>query len=181
MEEKELYQTLENRSEIQHIIDNAPFICNWSNTWLGTGYYFWDTFIDNAHWWGEIRYKKNYIITKFICDFSSSTCFDLVSNARHLQDFNDVLSLLREKGILDECTTVARVLAFLRDTGSFDYEAVRAYGVNSISETNKKYSSRMKFELGKKQYLDYLPAWQVCIFEKKGLNLRDIQIVYGID
>ena len=54
-----LYQTLEDRSNIDYVEENGPFICRRNSAWLGIGYYYWDTFVDNAHLWGEKIYKKN--------------------------------------------------------------------------------------------------------------------------
>ncbi len=60
-----LYQTVSDRDNADYIEDNAPFRCERKDAWLGEGYYFWDTLIKNAHWWGEIAYNNEYVITKF--------------------------------------------------------------------------------------------------------------------
>ena len=63
----------------------------------------------------------------------------------------------------------------------FNYQAIRAYGIKSISEYKEeyqKYRHRLIFELSKPQYLDYKPAIQLCIFKKNGLNLRNIKIEF---
>ena len=48
-----LYQTVDDRRNIKYVLENAPFKCTRNDAWLGEGYYFWDTFINFAHWWGE--------------------------------------------------------------------------------------------------------------------------------
>lgn len=62
-----LYQTLEDRDNVDYVEANGPFLGNVRDRWLGKGYYFWDTFIDAAHYWGFVSYKvkgKDYIIAK---------------------------------------------------------------------------------------------------------------------
>ena len=71
MKDKILYQTLDDNDNADYVEQNAPFPCDRKNSWLGTGYYFWDTFIENAHWWGEVNYKNSYIICKAVCDFDT--------------------------------------------------------------------------------------------------------------
>ena len=181
MKEKVLYQTLQDRGNIKEILDDAPYLCNWENTWLGKGFYFWDTFIDIAHWWGKIRYKKNYIICRFICEYDISKCFDLVGETDHMIDFSKAIDFLKQKKLVDENTTVSRVISFMRNSGSFNYEAIRVFGINSIDNTkclNRRFVYRIMFEKDKIQYLDYKPAIQICIFEKTGLNLSKASIEF---
>lgn len=77
MATKIVYQTLEDRqTDLDKIESNGPYSCRWENSWLGNGYYFWDTFIDNAHWWGVEgrKYKNGYIICQAECDFNDTEC-----------------------------------------------------------------------------------------------------------
>ena len=182
MKVQTVYQTLEDRGNPDEIEQNAPFPCHWENTWLGDGYYFWDTFIENAHWWGNVRYKNNYVICSFSCDFDTTTCFDLVGDTEHMLDFSNSIDFLKQQKLIDVNTTVSRVLALLKSKiKGFNYQAIRVYGVKSISDFKQdfeKYRHRLIFELSKPQYLDYKPAIQICIFDKKGLNLRNTKIEF---
>lgn len=181
MKVKTLYQTLKDKGNPDYIEDNAPFICNWGNAWLGDGYYFWDTFIENAHWWGKVRHGDSYIICRAECDFSSDDCFDLVGDTNHMQDFAESVKFLTSKNIANANTTVARIITFLRKVPDFSFQAIRVYGIKSISdhkEEYEKYKHRLIFEVSKPQYLDYKPAIQLCLFNKKSLNLRNIKIEF---
>lgn len=182
MKQKVLYQTLEDRGNPDEVELNCPYPCRWENTWLGSGYYFWDTFIENAHWWGKVRYQNKYIICKFTCDFDTNTCFDLVGETEHMLDFSKGIDLLKRRNLVNSNTTVAKVIAFLKEkTDGFNYEAIRVYGIKSISDYNEeyqKYRHRLIFELSKPQFLDYKPAIQICIYKKTGLNLRNSKIDY---
>jgi len=81
---RKIYQTLEDRNNPDVVENQGPFLCNRKDVWLGIGYYFWDSFIENAHWWGKegARYK-NY----FICESSFE-----------LNEIGFVLSFLRVGG-----------------------------------------------------------------------------------
>lgn len=177
---KKIFQTLEDRGNPNEVENTGPFPCKWENTWLGEGYYFWDTFLQNAHWWGNHRYinkYKEYIICQAECKFDDSKCFDLVGSTEHLTDFSESIDLMRGKKLLDENTTVARILHYMRVTLKiFNYEAVRAYGINSVSKKYNPY--RIVFEVDKPQYLDSKPAIQICIYNKNGLSLRNYKIIY---
>jgi hypothetical protein len=75
---KTIYQTLENRGNLDFIENNGPFICKRNNAWLGTGYYFWESFIENAHWWGKEcnNYPNGYVICKAIYTENEEKCFN---------------------------------------------------------------------------------------------------------
>lgn len=179
MKIKTLYQTLEDRDNLDHIEENAPFKCNWGNAWLGEGYYFWDTFIENAHWWGKVRHGQSYIICKAECDFNSELCYDLVGETEHMLDFDESIKFMKQMGLIDENTTVSRIINFLREkVPNFNFEAIRVYGIKSISDYNKEYKHRLIFEVSKPQYLDYKPAIQLCLFTKNSLNLRNLKIEF---
>ena len=181
MKIKRIYQTLEDRSNPDYIEENAPFKCKWENTWLGEGYYFWDTFIENAHWWGNVRYNNSYVICEGTCNFDTNKCFDLVGETEHMLEFSEAIDFFKSKNLVNHNTTVARVLKFLTEKVGFDYDAIRVYGIKSISEYKDEYNKylfRLVFEVSKPQYLDYKPAIQICIFNKRGMGLSDMKIVY---
>ncbi len=179
---KTLYQTLEDRGNPDEVISDGPFPCNWPNTWLGDGYYFWDHFLLNAKWWGSHRYQNNCIICKATCEYNTDRCFDLVGTTEHLEQFKDTVDYLRANNLISQNTTVRRILNFLRlTTKSFKYEAIRVYGVNSISpntEVGKLFANRLFFEIPRPQYLDLTPAIQICLYKKDALDLNNFTIVY---
>lgn len=178
MENKKIYQTLQDRGDRLKVENDGPFSCNWENTWLGEGYYFWDTFLDNAHWWGRVRYKgKNYIICEAEIDFCNSKCFDLVGCTQHMDSFAKSIALMKKKGLYNENTTVARVFEFLKKAGIFTYEGIRVSGINSKNKKENKQNC-LHFELRKPQYLDFMPAIQFCLFKIPSMNFRNFKIIY---
>jgi hypothetical protein len=171
-----LFQTVEDRDNADYIESNAPFICNATNAWLGKGYYFWDTLIQNAHWWGNVRYGENYVIMEYNCDsFLEGKCFDLYGNMEHLKHFNEIIDYLNSQNLSTKTATVAKVIEYLKDKTDLTsiYDSVRAYGHFSKSVKNF-----IPFEECKKYYLERLPAVQICLFHKKSLNLGVGRIVY---
>jgi hypothetical protein len=182
VETKTLYQTLADRGNIKEIETDGPFPCNWPNTWLGEGYYLWDTFISNAHWWGQVWHKNGYIIAEGICDFEIEKCFDLLGNMEHVRILGEVAELLKNKKFYCENTiTVALVIEFIKKTTNFNYEAIRASGIDSINKNSKRndqYIDRLPFESRLPAYLDLKPTVQMCLLHKGALNFRNFKIVF---
>lgn len=175
-----IFQTLENRDNPEQIERDGPFICRWNNSWLGTGYYYWDTFLFVAHWWGKMRYNENHIICEAVCEFNDKNCLDLVGNTNHMNKFFSCVDIMKTKKLVNEKTTVSRVINYMKETlKAFDYEAIRVYGINSISPDNyPEYTNRLYFEAGKMQYLDVTPAIQICIYNKTGLGMSNYRIIF---
>lgn len=181
MQLKTIYQTLEDReTDLNELEELGPYPCNWENAWLGKGYYFWDSFIENAHWWGEEirKYPDGYIICQAECDFSDEECFDLVGNTSHLIQLHDAYKLMKSKGLINKKTTVNRVITFFKNNlENFDFTAIRVYGIRSKSY-HSRFSFTQVFEKNNVAYLDYKPPIQICFFTKKSMNLRSFRIVY---
>jgi hypothetical protein len=178
---KIIYQTLEDRGgNIKTLVNNGPYVCSWENSWFGDGYYFWDTFIKNAHWWGKSvrRYTKGYVICRAECDYNDVDCCDLVGNTEHMQMFSDAYFFLKQKGLVDANTTVKRIVKYLKDDiNVFKFQAIRAYGVRSKG-FNSEYSCNVFFEEGKASYMDFNSAIQICFYSKDSLNLRNFNIIF---
>ncbi|MCG9881273.1 MAG: hypothetical protein MH472_11805 [Bacteroidia bacterium] len=179
---KKVYQTLEDRSNPDYVEDNGPFPCNRKNAWLGNGYYFWDSFIENAHWWGieGAKFTNGYFICEAHYDFDETLCFNLIDNPLHFQLFNNTKKIMQEKGLyVVNQTTVARIIEYIKNTlNIFKYHAIRVYGINSKS-FNSPYSNRTIFDNNHNtKYLDSLPAIQICFYSKSSLNLREYRLIY---
>ncbi|MBZ9627156.1 hypothetical protein LB450_03480 [Psychroflexus sp. CAK1W] len=179
MKNTKIYQTLKDKENPDEVESDGPFPCNWKNSWLGDGYYFWDSFIENAHWWGESHCGNSYIICEAIIDLNDDNCFDLVGNTKHLKDFGDSIDYMKEKGILTTQTTVSRVIRFMKSKNIFpEYSVIRAYGINSKSK-NFQPNYRIIFEPDKPfHYLSYKPEIQICVLEFNNINFRNYKIVY---
>jgi hypothetical protein len=175
-------------SKNHYIKKNGPFQCTHSKAWLGSGFYYWESFVENAHWWGSegAKYSNGYVVCESSFDLDEEKCFNLVDNPDHLNSFIKTIEVMKETGLYKEYqTTVRRVIEFLKNKLKiFTYEATRVYGVNSLS-FNSPYSKRIIFvyKEGKRttQYLDLIPAIQVCFYSKSSLNLSGFEIIHPIE
>lgn len=175
-----LYQTVEDRDNPEHIELNAPFICDRTDAWLGEGYYFWDTLIDNAHWWGKTVYKqKGHVVLKFICDSINERCFDLHGNLEHLKYFNEIADFLKKEELVNKHTTVEWMIEYLKQKADLDkrYDGIRVYGHYSRSG-HKTVKMFFKKDPRSIQYLELTPPVQLCLFRKDSFNLQPGVIVY---
>jgi len=179
---KEVFQTLEDRGANSKDLEQyGPYPCNWENSWLGDGYYFWDTFMENAHWWGkEIRrYENGYIICKAECDFTTTDCLDLHGDLEQLKLFKEAYELMLVNGVVTKETTVKNFLQKLKGHSVIfnRYKAIRVNGIRS-KNYNSIYAINFVFEKDKWQYFEMIPAVQICFFSKHSLNLRNYKVVY---
>lgn len=187
-----LYQTLQDRNNYIECESEGPFSCNWENTWLGNGYYFWFHHIELAKWWGKARYNSDskFVIFKSVCK-NTAKCWDLHANPYHQEEFFKWLKVLKIKGLFSENTTVLSVIEFIKnECKEFDYEGIRVLGVDSLSaiSAEKSHMPRLKFEIPEdnsnkiKQrflsYLDVFPPVQVCLFHKDALERDGFEVVF---
>lgn len=179
-----VYQTLKNKNNSTEVESDGPFSCNWSNAWLGEGYYFWETFLNSAHWWGKMHCLNNYFICEATCVKTETNCFDLVGDSEHMSIFSDTVELMRKNGLIQKTTTVPRILQYLKDDIKiFHFDATRAVGFTSIaSKKSSKYLKKMLFELPKvgkvEHYMHYLPPIQICFYKKDSMGLNGYKIIY---
>lgn len=172
-----IYQTLTDRENPDYIIRNGPFKCSHKKAWLGKGYYFWDTFIENAHWWGEKSLKVPYVICEAKISIDEYTCFDLVGNTEHMLEFAKCYEELKSKKLANSNTNVARVINYLREINSFPYNCIRVNPINSKSQSNQS-DYLLRFEIDKAPHLEFKPPIQFCIFNLNKADFKEYQIIY---
>ena len=160
--------------------------CEDTDAWGGVGYYFWDSFIDLAHFWGEIRCKKKYLIARAEIDVSDK-CLDLHNNPEHIEEISGTLELLNKINKGEKLpVTLCTIITYLRDQGLLgNYEGVRFLGRNSISRIkSKKFTSVLHVSKDLKkayQTIDLCPPIQFCLFNLDSLNLKNYSVVFDSD
>ena len=92
-----LYQTVDDKRNTKYVLENAPFKCTRHDAWLGEGYYFWDTFINCAHWWGKNSYGDKYMVCKTTCQYNENEILDLVGNTKQIEQVRKYTTLLQAK------------------------------------------------------------------------------------
>lgn len=139
MKTTDIYQTLEDRQNDEEVEDHGPYFCSerYANgilksgtkePWLGEGYYFWDTRIADARWWGDTVYsRKGYIICKTTYDQNSPLLYDLVGDIRQFDEFIDCAELIKKKLNL-KTVKFPVVLAYMKkENVDFNYKAIRVW------------------------------------------------------
>ena len=175
---KTLYHTIRRERYIAASVQNAPYLCE-KNPWLGIGYYFWDSFVELAHWWGETHYHGNYLITEIPYSFKENEVYDLVSNTDQIKEFANYIEMLERK--YNEEVTVCKAIEHMKKHTNFlkQYKDIRADGRLSIShylDVNQPYIKRVRFNLDKEQYLDLLPPLQYCIIHK--IDIPNVSLTF---
>ena len=170
----ELYQTIEDRSNADYIKENGPFCCERKDAWLGKGYYYWDSFVENAHLWGKKIYtknNKNYIACLSKVDLNDDV-YDLL-NPSVLLEFKQAAEGL-SKAYPDKNITVTVVLEQLKKQSDFTYKAIRVRSEDDMSCFKQKTSFKEKH----KAYLDTCPHIQVCVLDKTFIGENNFKIIF---
>jgi len=186
LETKTIYQTISTKYDIPTTELNGPIVCEDvdNEDWLGSGYYFWDTHIELAHEWGDIRYyrikNQDYYICKSSCRLNNK-CYDLhESGARRIEFEKYAKQTSLKLNTPLKNILVRDIFIFLRSRieWSSKFDSIRILGNGSFSNLMKGKSIRyFKFENGKAVYLKY-PAVQFCFFELECQSLEGYKVVY---
>lgn len=177
-----LYQTLEDRDNVDYVEANGPFLGNVRDRWLGKGYYFWDTFIDAAHYWGFVSYKvkgKDYIIAKSEVDIPKNMLLNLLE-PEHLVMFANWRDSYA-KTFPGSKVTVEKVITHAEKLmgGNFPYSAIKAEFKDCFSY--KEYQDRIYPYLAGKAYLDLKPPVQICIRDRSIIGINNFKVVFPIE
>lgn len=164
-----LYQTIQNRGSHESVERMGP-IYGRRDTWLGTGYYFWEGAIELAHWWGGVHCRNNYMICEAKACFDQSEMFDLFGNTAHFRLFRLITEALKDK-FMFKAITVSAVLDEMRKHTSFSYRVIRARSEHIVPGT-----TNMKFVEKDRSILVTLPVVQVCFFDTK--PIKNFHVIY---
>lgn len=172
-----LYQTVEDRDNPDEIENNGPYFCKDNNAWLGHGYYFWDTIINLAHWWGNLRYSKSgYVICKSsMSEESMKEVYDLVGKPELILELQKASEIIKTRAGTSS-VYIPEIIEYLKKKTSFLrlYKAIRAFPIDTLPLEMRE---KLKFNNKHGGYIDTLPAIQICVIDKSILN-EEYQIVY---
>ena len=172
---RKLYQASENRENADLLEKEGPIYCK-NGSWLGCSYYFWDSYIDNAHWWGKIHYNNKYFIAESGYDADSDELFDLVGNTENLTKLKSAAEIIRIHIAREKSLTVDLVLEYLKEKTSFPYKAVRAYPERSKTSMTQN----VLFFRNQHSYIDMIPPIQLCVYDKSFLRVA-YKVVFPIE
>lgn len=172
-----IFQTLEDRNNVDYVEANGPFPGNVRDRWLGKGYYFWDTLEESAHFWGRVAYENNgkeYIIAR-------SEVMLPPDRVLNLLEPEDLVKFAAWRDVYAATfpgtkVTVERVLEHARNImgRKFPYVAIKAEFKDSIN--SRKYQDRIS--PNGKAYLDLKPAVQICICDKAIIGKDNFKVIY---
>lgn len=177
-----LYQTLEDLDNVDYVEANGPFPGNVRERWLGEGYYYWDTIIDAAHYWGIVSYKnkgKDYIIAKSEVDIPNENLLNLLEPEQIV-----MFSKWRDsfaKTFPESSVTVEKVLKHAENImgAAFPYIAIKAEFKDCFKY--KEYQDRIYPNPYARAYLDLRPPVQVCIRHKSVIGPDNFKVIFPIE
>ena len=177
-----LYQTLEDRDNVDYVEANGPFPGDQRDRWLGEGYYYWDSFIDAAHYWGYVSYEckgKDYIIAKSEVNIPQDKLLNLLEPEQIVMFTKWIDSYART--FPNSEATVERVLNHAETImGSrFPYIAIKAEFKNCFKY--REYQERIYPYHGSKAYIDLKPPVQVCIRDKSIIGADNFKVIYPLE
>lgn len=186
-EERVIYHTVEDRGNPDYVLQNAPFMGNVEssgNQWLGNGYYFWDSLIIWAHWWGERHYNNKYIICSSSMPRFSNDVLDLT-------DPNECIKLaewaeyIKKKDKTEKKLGLSRLMQILEKKNILkNFKAIKANFNKKIcinSNYHKTITSLRAYPgRGDDDYLDLCPHVQICVRDKSILT-KPISIIYPLE
>ena len=169
-----LYQTVDDRRNIKYVLENAPFKCTRDDAWLGEGYYFWDTFINCAHWWGKNSYGDKYMVCKTTCQYNENEILELDGNTKQIEQVRKYTTLLQAKK--GRALKACAIFNFMKRRPSFKYKAIRVNAINSYNNPD----NHILFKKNNKAYLDLTPPIQFCVIDK-AIITTPVDIIYPIE
>lgn len=177
----DIFQTVKDLDNVDQLEQQGPIFCDSNSAWLGHGYYFWDSEIDLAHWWGKVHCQYNgydYLILKSSYDKLSDCLFDLYDNVEHRRDLRQAYAIAKLNTKKDKCT-MPYLIEVLKKSKHFKYDAIRAEfkGAINIGELTEY---RPVAGDKKGSYVDLYPAVQICVLHKRFLS-APVRVVYPVE
>lgn len=170
MKTTDIYQTLEDRQNYEDVERHGPYFCSAryadgvlksgvKEPWLGEGYYFWDSRIADARWWGDTVYsKKGYIICHTTYDQHSPLLYDLVGDVKQFDEFVKCAELIKAKRRV-KTVSFPVVLSYIKRLPEFAYKAIRVWPRPLSTDIVARFPDN-KLVLGKADKI------QICFFDK---------------
>ncbi len=170
-----IYQALEYTADE----DEIPHWSSDQNAWLGYGYYFWDSSIDRAHWWGKSRYKNNYMICKTEYD-KNFHLFDMF-DTNHSKEYTDTRIVLAKEFAsrkkVSNTIYAQDVINALKSTSEFmnNFFAIRMLAMECAPVIHK-----IQFASNSPAYSDEDLPVQLCVWDKRFFK-ADVIVVFPDD
>jgi hypothetical protein len=176
----DIYQTLEDRGNYDEVEHHGPYYCsrydengNLKNgikePWLGEGYYFWDTRISDAQWWGDQIYSKKlkgYVVCHTKYDQNSPLLFDMVGSVAMFDEFERCVKIVKDYRQIKR-VSFPIVLEYMKKNEDFTYKAIRVWPDPIKSVSNPQIDV---FFPGKTASIGRIEKIQICFFDNTLLD-----------
>ena len=163
-----LYQTVTDKGNPEHVNKIGPFKSKTSH-WLGEGYYFWDSLLDRAHWWGKTHCHGQYMICQACAEVNDGAYLDLAGNMLQLKQFEKWFDVIRKMHNEHE-VTVSFAIEKLRRDDNFPFQAVRALSEKCGGD------NRVNYVCYHDSYLNLSPPMQICIYSRD--RVKDYHVIF---
>lgn len=183
MYEKHLYQAIRAEGSTEEIEHKGPFECTRTDAWLGSGFYYWETFKEHAHWWGQQSLKNNYIICETHLCINRIQLYDL-EDSEVIQEFEQINKELIKK-YPNQKLTVSFIIKYLHTKGLLnEYSAIRARFNGSIRKNTTDINGeimtpKMTPNSKAKAYIDLKPQIQLCLLNKSIIGEKNYKVIYS--
>jgi len=171
-----VHQTLQNKNNNKEVETNGPYpTSDIKNSFLGSGYYFWDNHIELAKFWGRIRCNNNYIVCEGELKVDKNDFLDLVGSRNDQIHFLKLVSTLNMQNQSIGKTIEALKALEKEEKGIFPYKAIRV--MDSLPK--KKFPQKQLKFSNKENYSILAPMYIICLLEKNKLILPSIKVIFS--
>ncbi len=172
-----IFQTLRHE-KIENIIKDGPYPCELTTSWLGVGYYFWDSFIELSHAWGNTAkgMDMGYVVTSTTFKIDDK-CLNLVDNYFHLKQLINSITYIKENKIFQpKDLTLKNVITYMLKNNIADFRSIRIYGINSLPNYTQRFNILNIQKKDFQPYINLIPPIQICIINKEDINKDNYKI-----
>ncbi len=146
--------------------------------WLGEGFYFWESFIENAEEWGIRHYKKrqkSYQILKACYEEQAVHCLNLIDNAEQIKEFNDAVALVENEAGVRMHSFYQRITMLRKYAPKYfgKFSCVRIFPCGGMVIGKIPFTEKMQ----KVAYYTPIPPIQVCFWKNEPKKFIQVKIV----
>lgn len=161
-------------------MDKVPVFAGDPECWLGSGTYFWESFVDNAEKWGKTHCANSYKISQKNYTYTKQNCLNLVDDAEALLMLKALYERIKEKNPNALPRYLYSFLKLIRkgSESAKKYECARLLPYGGLRpvlklECSKDPSFRGEFY--------FTPPIQVCFWNRVQVDIEDISGVSPVN
>lgn len=158
----------------KNLKDNPPVFAGDPKGWLGSGIYFWESFVDNALHWGKTHCHGKYKISQKKFTYTKDNCLNLVDDAEtliKLKKFYEGIKAVNPNAVPKYLYTFLKLLRKGSSTAYQKFECARLLpygGLRPILKLDCTDDPAFKGEFY------FTPPIQVCFWRYVPVDVKDI-------